>query len=65
LDDSLGPEEDESMFRMSVKVEGEPETVGNDTHWLWAIYGSLPEEQQRKVREKVRELWSKRDFLED
>jgi hypothetical protein len=53
------------MFRMSVKVEGEPETVGNDTHWLWAIYGSLPEEQQRKVREKVRELWSKRDFLED
>jgi hypothetical protein len=53
------------MFRFRVQMDGEPETVGNDSHWLWAIYKSLPEDQQRIVREKVREQWSKRDISED
>lgn len=53
------------MFRFTVKVDGEPETIGNDSHWLWAIYNVLTEDQQRIVREKVREAWSKRDISED
>ena len=53
------------MHRFSVQVDGEPETVGNDIHWLVAIYAVLSEAQKRLVREKVRKQWSKRDFLED
>jgi hypothetical protein len=53
------------MHRFSVQAEGEPETVGNDIHWLVAIYAVLSEDQKRLVRERVRKQWSQYDGSED